>query len=134
MTIIPKCFYRVSVKGLILDDEKRFLLVKEENGQWEFPGGGLDFGEDPLECLKREVKEEMGLKVISIKDRPSYFVTSLNKKDIWIANVFYEIKVLDLNFIPSKECTELKFVTKEEAFNLDILPNVKEFLKVYRPN
>ncbi|MBU1246192.1 MAG: NUDIX hydrolase, partial [Patescibacteria group bacterium] len=58
---IPNCFYRISIKALIVDDKKRFLLVKEDNGTWDLPGGGLDFGEDAKSCLKREIKEETGL-------------------------------------------------------------------------
>lgn len=60
--ILKDCFYRISVKALILDSEKRFLLVREDNGFWELPGGGLDHGEEPHACLKRELFEEMGLK------------------------------------------------------------------------
>jgi 8-oxo-dGTP diphosphatase len=36
---IPPCFYRLSVKALIHDEQGRFLLVKEENNLWELPGG-----------------------------------------------------------------------------------------------
>lgn len=56
---IPSCFYRVSIKALILDTDGRFLLIKEDNGFWEFPGGGLDFGEEPADGLRREIHEEM---------------------------------------------------------------------------
>ena len=30
-------------------------------GQWTLPGGGLDFGEDPLDGVLRELREETGL-------------------------------------------------------------------------
>lgn len=29
---------------------------------WELPAGSLEFGEDPLECAKREIQEETGFK------------------------------------------------------------------------
>lgn len=32
-------------------------------GQYELPGGNLDFGEDILACVQRETLEETGLKV-----------------------------------------------------------------------
>jgi 8-oxo-dGTP pyrophosphatase MutT (NUDIX family) len=132
---IPDCFYRIGVKALILDDEKRFLLQLENNGFWEFPGGGLDFGENYKECLAREIREEMGLDVISINERPSYFLTTLHSSgQYWVCNVLYETKVKDLNFTPSDECIELKFFTKEEAVKQNVFHNVVEFAKMYNPD
>jgi len=127
----PDCLYRISVKALILDEQKRFLLVKQIDDRWEFPGGGLDFGEGPRECLIREIKEEIGLEIISIADCPTYLLTALHRTgEWWMANVLYEVKVKDLNFQPSDECVEIRFFTKEEAKKVELLPNVVEFLKV----
>lgn len=36
---IPDCFYRISIKALILDEFGKFLLCREDNGKWDFPGG-----------------------------------------------------------------------------------------------
>ncbi len=33
-------------------------------GQWFLPGGGLDHGEDPVDGLRREFREETGLDII----------------------------------------------------------------------
>ena len=41
----------------------KYLLPREDNGKWELMGGGIDHGEDPHDCLRREIKEETGLEV-----------------------------------------------------------------------
>ncbi len=59
----------VGVGGMIFDALGRVFLAKRgrgarnESGRWEFPGGGVEFGE-ALECaLAREVMEEYGITI-----------------------------------------------------------------------
>lgn len=131
---IPDCFYRVSVKALILDPNFKFLLVKEENGLWELPGGGLDFGENPHEGLKRELLEEMALEVKWISDYPHYFFPAVNPKGQYIVNAVYATEVVHLNFQPSPECQEIRFFHSEEVLEIreSMYPNVLEFAKLYK--
>ncbi|MDO8594392.1 MAG: NUDIX hydrolase [bacterium] len=131
---IPQCFYRISVKGLLLDETRtKFLVVREDNGRWELPGGGIDHGESPQECLRREIKEEMGLETTFVADNPSFFLVcekdSVERK--WVANVLYEIRLADLNFTPSAECVEVRFVKPEEALTLNAFSNVYELAKLF---
>lgn len=129
-----QCYYRVSVKGLVIDESGRFLLAREANGRWELLGGGLDHGEDPIQGLKREIIEETGLEVTSVSKAPLYFTTSPRRnKDTFIANVIYQITLQDLNFTPSDECQELRFFTVDEARQVELFPNVEKFLEVYQP-
>jgi molecular chaperone GrpE len=61
---------QLSIKAVIYDKEKdAFLLVKDVNedsffsthfGPWELAGGRLQKGESIIDCLKREIKEELG--------------------------------------------------------------------------
>lgn len=122
-----KTFYRVSAKALILNETgEKFAVILEDNGWWELPGGGLDWPETAEECLKREIKEEMGLTVTEVSSAPSYFLIGENMAGKRSVNIVFIVKVADLNFTPSDECTEMKFVTPEEALTIHAWRNVKE--------
>jgi ribonuclease HI len=57
---------KISVRALIKNNE-RILLVRRAGGnplyrgQFELPGGKVEFGEDPEQSLRREVNEELGI-------------------------------------------------------------------------
>lgn len=52
----------LSVKGVVLH-QGRVLLLLNERGEWDLPGGRPDAGEDHRATLEREVREETGLAV-----------------------------------------------------------------------
>jgi 8-oxo-dGTP pyrophosphatase MutT (NUDIX family) len=127
---IPECFYRISVKAFVLDESgEKFLLVRDQPGFWELPGGGLEWGEEVHTGLAREIQEEMGINVVSIKDTPKYAYTFKSMKGEWAANLVYETELEHLNFVPSNECTDAQFFTAEEAQALNLSPNIKMLLK-----
>lgn len=51
--------------GALIERQGKFLLLQENHGHdkglWNIPSGKLDLGEPPIDCVKREVKEEAGL-------------------------------------------------------------------------
>ena len=56
------------VAGLLRDGDGRVLLAarppgKAFAGRWEFPGGKIDAGEQPIDALVRELSEELGVEV-----------------------------------------------------------------------
>jgi 8-oxo-dGTP pyrophosphatase MutT (NUDIX family) len=51
--------FPVSVKGVAVQDGK-VLLLRNERDEWELPGGKLEVGEDPADCVVREISEESG--------------------------------------------------------------------------
>lgn len=54
--------YPVSIKGVVVLDG-RVLLLKNEREEWELPGGRIELGETPEECIAREIAEETRLTV-----------------------------------------------------------------------
>ena len=58
--------FSLAAKALIVNENKILLIKRRENdthkpGAWEIPGGRIALTEDPIEGVKREVKEETGL-------------------------------------------------------------------------
>ncbi|MCJ7612157.1 MAG: (deoxy)nucleoside triphosphate pyrophosphohydrolase [Candidatus Aminicenantes bacterium] len=49
----------IVLKGKILIARRR--LEDRFGGLWEFPGGKIDPGEKPQACLRRELREELGI-------------------------------------------------------------------------
>lgn len=55
---------KVDVRGVVLNETKQILLVKERlDGKWTIPGGWAEIGISPKENLLKEMKEETGLEV-----------------------------------------------------------------------
>ncbi len=128
----PPCFYRVSIKALVLDKDWRFLLCKEKSGIWDLPWGGLDEWENISDWLKREIKEEMWLDITEYEDQPRYFLKFTGKSGKEKINVVYKAQVKNLDFIPSDECMEIWFFNIEEVNTIKVFPNVTEFTKIYK--
>jgi 8-oxo-dGTP diphosphatase len=112
----PNSFYRVTVKGLFVKDGKVLLLKesKKLSGQWELPGGGLNFGEDIHQGLKREIEEETGMRVKSISEKPVYIWTWRleNKRNMdWFYSLVlaYKIEIESLEYKKTDECEEIGF-------------------------
>jgi 8-oxo-dGTP pyrophosphatase MutT (NUDIX family) len=67
--------YPISVKGVVVRAEK-VLLLKNERDEWELPGGRLEAGETPEQCVAREIEEET-----------SWQVTTGPLLDVWLYDI-----------------------------------------------
>ena len=60
----PSMYFRAGVGAVIADARGRVLVFERRDvaGAWQFPQGGLKRGEQPLDAVYREIREETGLR------------------------------------------------------------------------
>jgi len=69
MQVPGRDYIGVGVGAMVADQTGRFFLARRgqaarnETGMWEFPGGGLDFGERLEDSIIREFEEEYGIRI-----------------------------------------------------------------------
>jgi 8-oxo-dGTP diphosphatase len=98
--------------------------------KWEFPGGKLEDNESEIDCIKREIKEELNIEIDVISQ---------------LSNSVFDYETFKINLIPFianyvsgeiilSEHKDYKLLDKSELLNLDWaeadLPIVEEFLKL----
>jgi ADP-ribose pyrophosphatase YjhB (NUDIX family) len=57
----PPKVQRVGAYALVPDAGRLLLTRYSGSGRWSLPGGGIDHGEQPIDAVHREVREETGL-------------------------------------------------------------------------
>lgn len=109
---------KIDTRAAIFKDDK-ILLTHENNGTWSLPGGWCDVLESVASNTIKEVKEETGLdvetiKIIAVQDRNKH------NKPIYaygVCKIFVLCNVIGGEFIENIEMTEIKY------FSLDEIPN-----------
>lgn len=131
-----KIRFHITVKGICVYNGKTLIMKRvrpstDGLGYWELPGGGLEFGETPHEALKRELREETGLKIKIIK--PIYTFTAIREDYQTVGIGFLAIPEDDHVHI-SEEHTDYKWVNEEElktTLDPHIFNDIKEALFEY---
>jgi ADP-ribose pyrophosphatase YjhB (NUDIX family) len=117
--------FPVSVKALI-KDQGRYLLLQNERGEWDFPGGKLEIGDTLGQTLLEEVHEETNLK-IELEDFCYLEQHQVNR--IWVVIAIYRAKIDTLEAIQiSHEHMEFGFFTQEEVKLMNIPTWVKSLI------
>lgn len=126
----------VAVFGIVENDKEEILLLKHrDRNVWMFPGGQVEIGENLIDALLRETKEESNMEIVVNK----LFCVSSNTSTYQGYNGYETIptkvvmgftcKYSGGEFCDSNEATESLWVSKDKV--LDFL-NVPDFIDKFK--
>lgn len=100
--------FNIRVYGILINDKKQILVADEyiRGGLYtKFPGGGLEFGEGTRDCLKRELKEELGTdsEIGEHIYTTDFFQMSAFRPDQQILSIYYFARPLEALKIPLRQ-------------------------------
>lgn len=89
--------FNIRVYGILINEKKEVLITDEFYSGLifsKFPGGGLEFGEGTIDCLKREFMEELGVgvEVTGHFYTTDFFQVSAFNKQQQLISIYYLVK------------------------------------------
>jgi NAD+ diphosphatase len=105
-----------TASALVRDGDGRILLARRAAepgaGLWDLLGGFMDEGEDPLETLRRELREETGLEA-----QPSQYLGAIPDRygddGPWTVNFYWEARLAPGEPRPADDVVELAWFPAE---------------------
>lgn len=103
---IPERF-NIRVYGIAIENNHILLADEIFKGieMTKFPGGGLEFGEGPIDCLKREAIEEFNchIEIINHFYTTDYYQPALFYNNTQLISIYYRIRLLGKTNFPISE-------------------------------
>ncbi len=114
--MLPTSF-TIRVYGLLIQNDQILLSRENIHGDLftKFPGGGLEFGESIIDCIKREFMEEVGITLSSIEHfytTEGYFPSAFHNPPKQVLSIYYKVSTKELDKIKTEDPTKL-FLLKE---------------------
>lgn len=111
----------VAAGAVIINDEGKYFAAlrgkeaKDERGKWEFPGGGVEFGETLERAVIREIKEEHGieLEIVDFLSVNTVFIQPEGHHWITVTYVC-KIKEGEPKILEPHKCDQIGWFTLEE--------------------
>jgi len=123
------------VVGAVISKNSKVLLLerpKDEffGGIYELPSGNVEENEPLIEALCREVKEETGLEIASVKKYLGYF-DYLSKSKKLTRQFNFCVKVKNTSKIILSEHSNYVWVSRKDLDKYPITEEVKKILKKF---
>ena len=130
----------VGVGAVIVDDGKVVLVkrgVEPALGKWSIPGGAVELGEAVRDACIREAKEECGLDIELLDDRPVDAIDNLTLDREGCFRYHYVL----LQFLgkpkggvlrPTSDATEANWVPLETVEKYDLAESIRIFFRKHR--
>lgn len=121
----------IDVTAAIIHNDKKLLICQRPKGKscemlWEFPGGKIEKGETPEECIVRECREELG---VTIETEQLLCEVEHKYPAITVNIHFYICKLI--NGEPTGiEHNDIQWCTLDEILELPLCPADKEMLNI----
>lgn len=116
---------KTAAKSLISDQDGNVLLLVRSGidshapGRYDFPGGGVDQGEDLAAAASRELFEETGIDIPGAKLIPAYAHTDLDPKgEESINRIFFIGRTTEQEVKLSFEHSEFMWVPLDQAIEI----------------
>ena len=109
-------------------NENNELMALDEGYAGEklvkLPGGGLEFGEGTLECLHRELAEELNLKIEIVEHfyTQEDFLISKFRKNEQLLTIYYQVNILNLDELEilDESIEKVKWISLQEENPLQL--------------
>ena len=120
-------FVRNSARSIIIKGKKVAMIYSVKYGYYKFPGGGIENGENPVDAMIRETREESGLVVLSDTVKEYGYVHRIQRSDgdeteCFIQDNYYylcktadEVVLQELDDYEAKETYTLEYVEPDVA-------------------
>ncbi len=115
------------VCGVVIHNNKILITQRGDGknyGKWEFPGGKVNKGEHPFDSIKRELFEELKLKVEPIDEILRYEHLKFNL-------IFVECEVFNPENIQLSEHLDYIWIEKKELSKFNFLEGDLMFIKSF---
>jgi len=123
--------FTVRVYGLVINKTAQILLSDEylyDQKMTKFPGGGLEFGEGPEDCIKREALEEFGqeIEILNHFYTTGFFQRALFFENCQLISIYYTIQFKEEpRFQISKIPFDFTEVNGRQSFRWAMIDNLK---------